>query len=299
MPFEHITIVGAGAIGSLFGALLSRVTRVMLIGREAHVDAIRRRGLQVAGHSSFSARLDATTDPCAVQGAHLILLTVKANSTAAAAGDIAEHMKPGTPVVLMQNGLGVEDAAQAALPGAALMRGLTYHGVTFPEPGHVIWAGRGPTLIGAPPCGTPDAAQAVAALLNSAGIDTRVSEDIQRDVWEKTLVNIGINALGAITRMHNGLLAEHEHTRALMKRLVEEAQAVAASQGYDFDAFDHVVDMARATGANKNSMLQDIEAGRPTEIDYLNGAVVRLAAAAGLDASCNACVAALVKAIQG
>ncbi len=296
--FEHIAVVGAGAIGSLLGALLSRRARVTLICRAAHAERIRREGLRITGQADTVVELEATDDPAAVRLADAALITTKAYAAADAAAAIAPHLREGAAVVFMQNGLGVEEAARGALERVPLVRGVTYHGVTFVGPGRIHWAGRGPTRFGALDDRAEPAARGLAARLADAGEEAEVSPDIRREVWKKALANIGINALGALTGLRNGELADDPHTRALMKELVAEAERAAAAQGYEFDAFADVLAIARATAGNKNSMLQDVEAGRRTEIDFLNAAAARLAAKAGFDAPVNRTVTALVKALE-
>lgn len=298
MDITPVCVVGAGAIGSLLGALLSRRTSVTLVARPAHAQAIALHGLRVSGVGEFEAEVSATSDPSAARGADVVLVTTKAFDLASALAQIRPHLHTNAVVVIMQNGLGNEDVAREALPEARLVRGVTYLAVTFAGPGRVVWTGQGRTVLGAPFDGDSAELPQVAALLNDAGMPTEVTDDIRREVWHKTLGNVGINALGAVTRLRNGQLLESEHTLEVMRHLVREAEAVAERAGYRFDAFDDVVELARATAANKNSMLQDVEAGRRTEIDVLNGAIVRLAEDAGLSAPYNQCLTHLVKALE-
>ena len=291
-------IVGAGAIGSLVGALLARRTSVTLVCREAHAQAVSDRGLSVTGVDCFVQELSAATELLCVAQADLVIVTTKAFDLERTLNQVGRHLSPNAVILLMQNGLGNEDAARAVLPQATILRGLTYMGVTFAEPGHIIWTARGRTTLGDPFGATEDATDAVAALFRSVGLETNTTGDIRRDVWHKTLGNVGINALGAVMGMRNGELVENTHMLAIMECLVREAERVAESAGYAFDSFDEVVRLARATGSNKNSMLQDVDAGRRTEIDFLNGAILRLATVAGIDVPYNECLTRLVEARQ-
>lgn len=293
---KRVAIVGAGAIGSLIGALLARRTNVILVCREGHAAAISGHGLEVTGVDGFVQELRATTAPSCVAEADLVILTTKAFDLEPTLSQMGPHLSPDARVVLMQNGLGNDDMARAALPQATILRGLTYMGVTFTKPGHVVWTARGRTTIGAPFGTSQDSAEAVGALFREAGLETATSSDIRRDVWHKTLGNIGINALGAVMGMKNAKLVENAYTLAIMEFLVSEAERVAEAAGYAFNSFDEVVELARATGSNKNSMLQDVEAGRRTEIDFLNGAIVRLAKESGIGVPYNECLTRLVKA---
>ena len=299
MKIDRVAILGAGAIGSVFGARLARCAKIALVCRAAHADAIAKHGLRVTGVEEIVARLPASTDPRAVADADLVIVTTKAFDTAQAIREVEPHLMPNAVLLLLQNGLGNERAARQALTRPrTLLRGLSYAGVTFAEPGHVVWAAKGRMVLGDPSGESPEPVQAVVDLMSEAGVDACVADDIDLEVWEKTLGNIGINALGALTGMRNGELVECEHTLALMKQLVHEAERVAQSAGYPFDALDRVVALARATANNRNSMLQDVEAGRQTEIDFINGAVVRMADAAGLDVPYNHCVTQLVNALE-
>ena len=296
---ERVVVVGAGAIGSLMGALMARRAAVTLVCREAHAKAIARDGLRVRGQEEHTQEIRATTDPRAATGADLVLLTTKAFDIERALEQVAPYLPRDAVVLLMQNGLGNEDLARAMLGEIPILRGLTYMGVTFAGPGHVIWTARGQTTLGDPFGNAGAALDEVATLLSEAGLETHTTHDIRREAWQKALGNIGINALGALTGMKNGELAESTHTLAIMECLVKEAELVAESAGYAFDSFQRVVDLARATGANKNSMLQDIEAGRRTEIEFLNGAIVRIGQEMGVSVPTNTVICQLVKAIEG
>ena len=298
MDAAHVAVVGAGAIGSFLGGKLSQCANVTLICRDAHAQAIERDGLRITGVQEAVVSLPAGPDPSAVRGAELVLVTTKAFDLAHALEAIRPHLEPHAAVMLVQNGLGNEDIARAALPHASILRAVTYLGVTFAGPGHVVWTADGTTTLGSPFGEGGERLETVVSLFGRAGLQATGADDIQRQVWQKTLANVGINALGAVTGMTNGELVEDPHTLAAMGRLVEEAQAAARTLGYDFAALDRVVQVARDTGANRNSMLQDIEAGRRTEVDFLNAAVVRIAHAAGLAAAYNACLTRLVKAME-
>ena len=296
---ERVAVIGAGAIGSLLGAVLARRVDVTLVCRKAHAEAIASGGLRVSGEDELTQEIQATTDPQAAAEADLVLLTTKAFDIEVALTQVAPYLRPEAVVLLMQNGLGNEDAARVVLGDAPILRGLTYMGVTFAAPGHVIWTARGRTALGDPFGVSGASLSGVAALFAEAGLETHTTDDIRREAWQKTLGNIGINALGALTGMRNGELVDNEHTLAAMGCLVREAEQVANAAGYAFDSLQRVVELARATGANKNSMLQDIEVGRRTEIDFLNGAIVRIGQEAGLPVPTNRVTCRLVKAIEG
>ena len=293
-----IGLLGAGAIGSLLGALLSRCARVTLICRRAHADAVSDRGLEVSGHSKLLCRLRATPDASALADVDAVVLTAKSFDTRGALTMARPHITAGTPVLVLQNGLRNEEVARETVPDCPVFRGVTYTGVRFLGPGRIEWVAPGPTVIGDPFGLGAELLNPFAELLRCAGLDVAVVEDIRREVWRKTMGNVGINPVGAILRLTNGQLVEHPSSMALMKSLVREAEEVARIRGYDLDTLDEVVALAQATAGNRNSMLQDIEAGRPTEIDCLNGAVVQWGRQFGVPVPVNTTVTRLVKALE-
>jgi 2-dehydropantoate 2-reductase len=203
-------------------------------------------------------------------------------------------------VLCLQNGIGNEEILRAHFPPESIVRGLVYHAVTREGPGRVFWFGRGSTVIGRPFVGTrgePDAeAEALAALLTESGFDTRASRDIRREVWKKLAVNAAINPLGAITGLTNGALVRSPLLVSLMRAAVRETEEVArAEEGHLIDMTDRTLEIALVTGRNRNSMLLDLEAGRGTEIEFLNGAIVRFAEQRGLAVPVNRTLHALVR----
>lgn len=295
---SHIGLLGAGAIGSLFGALLSRCSRVTLICRPAHADAISDGGLEVCGHSTQLCRLRATPDASALADADAVFLTAKSFDTRSALTVARPHLAAGTPVLVLQNGLRNEEVARETVPECPVFRAVTYTGVRLLGPGRIEWVAPGPTVIGDPFGLGAEPPNAFADLLRRAGMEVAVVEDIRREVWRKTIGNVAINPLGAILRLTNGQLVEHPSSMALMKSLVQEAEAVARVRGYDLDTLGEVVALAQATAGNRNSMLQDIEAGRSTEIDCLNGAVVQWGRQSGVPVPLNTTVTRLVKTLE-
>lgn len=296
--FSHIGLLGAGAVGSLFGALLSRCARVTLVCRQAHADAVNDQGLNVCGHRTLLCRLRATPDASALADVDAVVLTAKSFDTRGALELARPHLRAGTPVLVMQNGLRNEEVARETVPECPVFRGVTYTGVRVLGPGRIEWAAPGPTVVGNPFGLDADTLNRFAEALRRAELDCTVVEDIRREVWRKTIGNVAINPLGAILRLTNGQLVESPSATALMKSLVQEAEAVARARGYDLDTLEEVVALARATAANRNSMLQDIEANRPTEIDCLNGAVVQWGRQFGVPVPVNTTVTRLVKTLE-
>jgi 2-dehydropantoate 2-reductase len=300
-----IAIIGSGAMGSLFGGLLSRAGEEVLlydVFRE-HVDAVNRNGLAIeeAGTTEVVAsRPRASTDPESARGADVMIVFVKSISTEDVARQFAPLAGPATIAVTLQNGLGNEGILRRQFGAGRTAAGVTSQGATFLGPGRIRHAGRGPTYLGMS-SGDNGRLAALAAALGRAGFETHLADDVAALVWSKLVVNVGINALTALLGVTNGRLLDVPESRALMADLVAEAVAVANARGVRLtqaDPLAAVEDVARQTGANRSSMLQDFDRGRPTEIGVINGAVVREAAECGVPVPVNATVTRLVQALD-
>ena len=281
-----ISIIGSGAMGSLFGGRLAMSgCQVVLydVDRE-HVDAVNKDGLAIeqAGTGEVTVcRPQASTDPEAVRGCDAMIVFVKSTSTAEAARQFAPYARADTIVLTLQNGLGNEAIIREHFGAERTAAGVTSQGATFLGPGKIRHAGKGPTHIGMAD-GKISRLAPLAEALNAAGFDTHVEGDVASLIWSKLVVNVGINALTAIMSQPNGRLLDFEETKAVMADLVAEALAVAKGRGVRIthaDSLQTVYDVARKTGANRSSMLQDFDRGRLSEIDFINGAIVREAAA--------------------
>lgn len=299
-------MVGAGAMGSLFGGLLARAgEQVWLLDTwREHVDALNAGGLRIEDrtgcldHEEIVVKVPAAVDPGEIGPVDCAVFFVKSYHTREAAGGARPLIGPGTTALTLQNGLGNLEALEAVLGAGRVVAGTTACGATLLGPGRIRFAGRGPTTVGEIAGGSTPRVDAIAAALNRAGLPAAVAPDIRSVIWGKVIVNAGINALTALTGLRNGELLEHPETRAVMQAAVREAAAVAAARGMTLpwpDPFGHVEAVAAMTAANRSSMLQDLDHGRRTEIDAINGAVVEEAAAAGVDAPVNAVLTALVK----
>ena len=270
----RVLVFGAGSLGSLLGGLLARTHDVTLVGREAHVRRVREAGLRVEGEFGF--RVDpaaATAIPAAEFD--LALVTVKAGDTgvAAAALAAAEREENGGigAVWSLQNGLGNEERLATAL-SAPVLAGTCTYGARLVDPGVVACTGAGEVAVGPPEGGGSAVAGAVGAAAQAAGVEVTVATDMPRRLWEKLAVNAGINAVTALARVANGALVDGpagDPARAAAR----ETARVARAAGVDLDP-ERVIEVAATTSANVSSMRADVEAGRPTEIDAINGAVV-------------------------
>ena len=292
----RIAVVGAGAVGSLFGAGLARAGHsVLLVGRPALVAAVRDRGLLVLGSGEAVYHLDATSQiEFREPYPEAALLTVKTFDLESAAESVARALPRPVPLLLPQNGLGVERKASAALvrggwndPAPWSVRAVHSVPATLVAPGVVRVAGSGEVVLPDPAAAGPSTPriELFRDLLRAAGFTVRTPPDFEREVWRKALVNAAINPLTAVLGVRNGeLLIGETRTRALL--LLTEARRAAQAAGFTFSEEEVVADferVARATAQNRSSMLQDLDRGRPTEIEAISGEILRVASEHGID----------------
>lgn len=293
--------MGAGAIGSLIGARLADEHDVTLIGREAHVRAIRERGLEVTGRTQRTVDVDARTDADELDPADVVFLTVKAYQTAQALDDVEPAIGPNTFLATLQNGLGNVEQLARRVGESHAIGGTTSHGCIFQGPGRVEHTGVGDTVIG--PVAPPDrpAHHQLAETLSQAGIETEVVADIRPKLWSKAAVNAAINPATAIAGLPNGALLEVEELEHLLEAAAREVEAVARSEGIEVEEgawVDRARTVAKQTARNRSSMLQDVERGRRTEIDAICGRIVEVAKRNGVPAPRNETLHGLVKGIE-
>jgi len=296
-------IMGAGAMGGLFGGLLAfSGEEVWLVDvQKEQVDVINSVGLTLEeGDKLQIIGVNATRDVASIGKADLVLFFVKTYHTEQAVSDALALEKEDTIFLTLQNGLGNEEVLCKRIDPKKVMLGVTGQGATFLGPGHVRHAGRGKTFIGELDHGVADRAIHVARMFGEAGIDTEVSANIHDLIWDKLLVNVGINALTALTELKNGQLLDYPETLRIMEALVSEAAEVARRKGIRIEGnpIERVKSVAEATRGNRSSMGQDIDFRRKTEIDAINGAVVREAKRLGLPVPCNEVVTDLIKTIE-
>lgn len=298
-----ITVVGAGAMGSLFGALLFESgisVRLYDIWAE-HVKAINENGLGIElDGKTRSVNVKATTDKKTIRKADLAIIFVKSTRTGDAARVASELVSSTGFVLTLQNGMGNADIIAEVIDPGRIIAGTTSHGATMLEPGLIRHAGIGPTLIGMWSGDEKAGAQSIADIFNKAGIATETVDDIRSVVWKKLIINVGINAITALTAIKNGQILDLSSTRALVHAAVEEAMEVARTHGIKIpdDMVEHVFQVAEATGANRSSMGQDVDNKRQTEIGAINGAVVKEAQKLGLNVPVNQTLTTLVETLQ-
>jgi 2-dehydropantoate 2-reductase len=300
----RIAVVGAGAMGSLFGGKLSAVAEVTLLDPWGeHVSAMQRDGLHIVelDGSEASVPVTATTDPAVVPTVDLVIIFVKSHATRRASQWASRFLAPDGLALTLQNGVGNAETMAEVLGADRVVAGVTSHGATLLGPAHVRHAGKGPTHIATRPEIAEKLADVVAAL-EQAGFEVHPSDDLESLVWGKLIINVGINALTAILRVPNGQLVEIPAATALMTQAVAEAEAVCSAKGvtlpYD-DPLGRVRAVARATAANRSSMLQDVLRGVPTEIGVINEAIVREGQRVGVDTPVNELISSVVRAVEG
>jgi len=296
-------MMGAGAMGSLFGGLLTRSgEEVWLVGnRKDQIDTLRSAGLTFEEEGGLQIiPVNATLDVTSVGKADLVIFFVKTYDTEVAVSDALVLEKEDTIFLTLQNGLGNEEVICQKIDRKKVMLGVTGHGATLMGPGHIRHAGWGKTFIGELDHRITDRAVRMTQMLCDAGIETEVSSNIHDRVWGKLLVNVGINALSALTGFKNGQLLDYPESARLMEKLVSEAAEVARRKGVHLgeDPIEKVRMAIEATKENRSSMGQDFDHRQKTEIDAINGAVVREAQPLGIPVPFNQAVADLVKAIE-
>jgi 2-dehydropantoate 2-reductase len=296
-------MMGAGAMGSLFGGLLTRSgEEVWLVGnRKDQIDTLRSAGLTLEEEGELQIiPVNATLDVTSVGKADLVIFFVKTYDTEVAVSDALALEKEDTIFLTLQNGLGNEEVICQKIDRKKVMLGVTGHGATLMGPGHIRHAGWGKTFIGELDHRITDRAVRMTQMLCNAGIETEVSSNIHDHVWGKLLVNVGINALTALTGFKNGQLLDYPESARLMEKLVFEAAEVARGKGVHLeeDPIEKVRKAIEATKENRSSMGQDFDHRQKTEIDAINGAVAREAQPLGIPVPFNQAVADLVKAIE-
>ena len=296
-------MMGAGAMGSLFGGLLARSgEEVWLVGNtKEQINTICSAGLTFEEKEKLQIiPMNATADVTSVGKADLVIFFVKTYDTEGAVSDSLVLEKEDTIFLTLQNGLGNEEVICKKIDRKKVMLGITGHGATLLRPGHIRHAGWGKTFVGELDHRITDRATRIAQMFCKAGIETEASPNIHDHVWGKLLVNAGINALTALTGFKNGQLVDYPETARLMEKLVFEATEVARRKGVHIeeDPIERVRKAAEATRENRSSMGQDFDHRRKTEIDAINGAVVREAQPLGIPVPFNQAVTDLVKAIE-
>jgi 2-dehydropantoate 2-reductase len=291
-----IAVMGAGAVGCYYGFMLARAGHdVVLIGRPQHVEAIERNGLRLETQTfDEHIRVSANTEGSAVQRAQLVLFCVKSNDTESGVAAIKPHLTPDAVVLSLQNGVENADRLRGLLPQEVIAAAV-YIGVEMAGPGHVRHHGRGELVIE-----PSKASDDVACALIAAGVPTDISDNVRGALWAKLILNCAYNALSAITQLPHGQVVKGEGITAVMRDLVDECVAVAKADGVtipgDVDAA--VRKIAETVPGQYSSTAQDLARGKRSEIDHLNGLIVRRGEALGVATPANRLLHAIVKLIE-
>ncbi|MBB3177049.1 ketopantoate reductase family protein [Variovorax sp. Sphag1AA] len=291
-----IAVMGAGAVGCYYGGMLARAGHeVTLIGRPQHVEAIRRDGLllDTLGFKEH-VRLDASTEPSAVRDADLVLFCVKSTDTESTADAMKPHLKADALVLTLQNGVDNAERLQVRL-SQVVAPTVVYVATEMAGPGHLKHHGRGELVI-APTAASDDIAKTFA----QAGIPTQVSDNVIGALWIKLILNCAYNALSAIAQLPYGRVVPGEGVEGVMRDVVQECVAVAQAGGVRLpgDAWQVVAGLVKTMPTQYSSTAQDVARGKRSEIDHLNGYVMRKGEALGVPTPVNRTLFALVKLIE-
>lgn len=289
-----VAVMGAGSVGCYFGALLARAGHpVTLIGRASHMQAVSQHGLRLqTATEDLHLPVATSTEPSAVAGADVVLFCVKSTDTEAAAAQIKSHLAAHTQVLSLQNGVDNDQRLRQVLGRQPVAAAVVYVATAMAGPGHVRHFGRGELVIA--PCPQGDA---IAGQFSTAGIPTQVSDGVLAALWQKLIINCVYNALSALTQQPYGWLVAQQGIPAVMQDIAAECKTVAMADGVILSATvdEAIAAIARTMPRQLSSTAQDLARGKPTEIDHLNGYVVRRAQALGIAAPANRLLQVLVQ----
>jgi 2-dehydropantoate 2-reductase len=298
-----ICIVGCGALGSVIAGHVARLPDVEVYAYdvfEQHMRAIRERGLKISGAAEFTARLNATSEPSEIPSCDFGIFATKSIHTQAAVEQTAHVFGPSAAVCSVQNGLGNEEMIAERV--RHVIRGATGLAVHMRDPGHAGIEFYGDVWIGPfEPSGTPHSlVEQLSAMMNSAGLHFIPLRDARGAQWTKLIFNSAANAVGALTRLHHGAAARFAPTAALYEALLQEGEAVARALGIvlSADPRELVAEGARAATKRNASMLVDVLAQHPTEVDFINGAIAEYGEKLGVPVPLNRAVWQLLKGLE-
>jgi 2-dehydropantoate 2-reductase len=300
----RVCVVGCGAVGSLFAANLARLDDIEVWAFDVwpdHVDAINADGLRLSGADEVVGHLRATADTAEVPACDFGIVATKSMHTGPAVASVATALAKAS-VCSVQNGVGNEEAIAEHVE--QVIRGTTFPAGKIVEPGHVQWDVKGDTTIGPfePSPAPMREVERLADACTRAGMPTRAVADARGPQWEKLIFNAATNPIGALTGLTHGRVCEDPALRRLVSALVDEGKAVAAAQGIELGSDpEELIDYAARPDVayeHKASMLQDVEARRESEIDYLNGGIARFGAETGVPTPLNRAIVALIKGME-
>lgn len=295
----RVCVFGAGSLGSAVGGMLAASNEVTLIGRNPHMSAVSRHGLVLSGDVRKRVRVKARCDIHGLEPPEMIVVTTKAYDTKEVVNTCAPWADEHTRVLTLQNGLGNLEILRA-WKGRNVFGGTTTMGARLISPGRVRVSGLGRTVIGADLDGA--FAMELAGNFAGCGMPAQVVEDIRTEIWSKAAVSASINPLTAILRVSNGVLCESEAVARLVSEICAECAEIAKAEGVRLTPGlleKRVWTVARNTSKNRSSMLLDVEMGRRTEVEQINGAFLEAATGHGLSAPVNRALTAMVSVLDG
>jgi len=293
MSFQKIFVLGAGAIGSTYGALLSQRNNVTLIGRKAHVDAINKNGLTLSGDVTGKFLVKAETAIKEIPSDTLILLTTKAYDVARAVTGIKSMLRDDTVILVLQNGLGIEDIVGKVVEGKAeVVRGLVTLAAEFFELGEIsFWQGE--TFLE-----STQTSERIAGVFNESGLRAKIANDLQEEIWKKLIVNCVVNPLTAILQVRNSEILV-DSLKEIRHKIIKECIAVGKAEGIGFESnLEERIERKIAGYTNYSSMCQDLMKRKKTEIDFLNAKIVELGRKHDIPTSVNETLVGLIRFLE-
>lgn len=276
----NIIVMGAGAIGSFFGGLLSKHNNVIFIGRKEHVKAINEKGLKITGKTNALCKVKAVEKvKHVIEVPDLILFTVKSYDTKQAVLDAKPLFHKDVILLSFQNGLTNYEIMKKLVSNNQIVLGITSHGVQFSKPGEIIHQGVGSTIIGDPLHKKTNKIDLITSLFEESEIPIKISKDILSEIWKKAIVNAAINPLTAIFSRENGYLLKNPILTYLVEEICNESVLIAQQQGLSISSdemISYTKEIIKNTEHNHSSMLQSIEQGKKTEIDQITGKITEI-----------------------
>ncbi len=287
----NIVILGAGAIGSLFGALLSKKNNVVLIGRSIHINAIKKENLIIEGFTQFKNKIPAVHSISEIKICpDLIIITVKSYDTESALKKARNIIDKNTVILSFQNGLDNIDKIGKIAVRKQIIAGTTTHGSIFQKPGLIKHTGKGKTVIGELDGRKTGRIMKILDVFNEVGIETKFSKNILKEMWIKTIVNSSINPLTTIFQCKNGYLLENPLLENIVKKVCEESTKIANSEGIYLsieDMYQKTREVIDDTSENYSSMFQSYKKGKKTEIESINGILIKIGKINDVDITIN------------
>lgn len=294
----NIVIVGAGAIGSLYGALLAKKNTVMLVGRAPHITTIQQKGLTIKGKTRLRVTVSAVDSIRGVTiSPDLILLTVKSYDTEVASKQVRSIICDNTMLLSLQNGLDNLEKIERFVDKSHLLAGVSMYGAILSKPGEIVHTGIGDTILGEVNGQRSKRLETVVRIFSEAGIETKISDEIGKEIWMKVIINSSINPITAVLKCENGYLLENPLLEHIVERVCTESTAIAASEGImvsQSEMISKTKEVIRDTAQNYSSMLQSVQQGKKTEIDSINGRLTRIGMNHNIDVSLNRILTELI-----